>query len=152
MVIAGKAWKNDLSEYTQIIKELEIEDIVITDFRYIPDDEVSFFYQKADLVVLPYRDIYQSGVLLLTMSYGKPIICSDLKPFKEVITHNKNGFLFESQNPIDLAIRIQEVIANKTRLTDITDNANAIICKNYDWFKIGIATKNFYKLIYSIDS
>ncbi|KFF02447.1 glycosyltransferase family 4 protein [Flavobacterium reichenbachii] len=149
LTIAGKAWKSDLNEYKKMIEELQIEDTVVTDFRYIPDNEVSDFYHKADLVVLPYKNIYQSGVLLLTLSYGKPVICSDLKPFKEIIEHNENGFLFESQNADDLASKIQEIIADKIQLKNVSDNANNLVRQNYDWIKIGNSTKTFYKLIQS---
>ena len=143
LTIAGKSWKSDLNVYKQMISDLNIEDIVKTDFRYIPDDEVSSFYHNSDLVVLPYRVIYQSGVLLLTLSYGKPVLCSDLKPFKEIITHNENGFLFKSENPEDLALKIQEIIINKD-LDGVTNNANGLIRRDYDWIKIGALTKKFY--------
>lgn len=144
LVIAGKAWKSDLNEYESLIKDLNIADIVKTDFRYIPDEEVSFFYKQADLVVLPYRKIYQSGVLLLTLSYGKPILCSDLEPFREIIIDNKNGFLFKNENPMDLAIKIQEIILDKNKLNRVSDNANLMIRDKYDWIKIGKLTKKFY--------
>lgn len=143
LTIAGKSWKSDLNVYKQMIRNLNIEDIVKTDFRYIPDDEVSGFYHNCDLVVLPYRVIYQSGVLLLTLSYGKPVLCSDLQPFKEIITHNENGFLFESENPEDLAIKIQKIIRNKD-LNSVTNNANDMIRRDYDWVKIGALTKRLY--------
>lgn len=152
LTIAGKAWKDDLEEYKEIIRALQIEDLVITDFRYIPDDEVAAFYQKADLVVLPYRNIYQSGVLLLTLSYGRPVLCSDLNPFKEIIRHNENGFLFQTENPQDLAQKIQETISNRANLIKVKNNANLIIRDDYNWIKIGQLTKKFYDLILANNS
>ncbi|WP_427875740.1 glycosyltransferase [Flavobacterium sp. MMS24-S5] len=147
--MAGKVWKDELGKYQEIIKTLEIEDRIITDFRYIPDNEVVTFYQKADLVVLPYRNIYQSGVLLLTLSYGKPVLCSDLDPFKEIINHNENGFLFQTENAQDLAHKIREIISNKSNLMKVKNNADLIIRDNYNWIRIGQLTKKFYDLILS---
>ncbi|MBL0739315.1 glycosyltransferase family 4 protein [Flavobacterium sp. GN10] len=149
LTIAGKAWKDDLEKYKQMITNLELEDIVVSDFRYIPDNEVGTFYEKADLIILPYRDIYQSGVLLLALSYGKPVLCSDLDPFKEIIIHNENGFLFKSENPQDLAQKIQEIVSDKTNLTRVKNNTKLLIRDKYSWIKIGGLTKKFYHSILS---
>ena len=144
LIVAGKAWKIDLNEYENLITDLKIGDIVKTDLRYIPDEEVSNFYKQADLVVLPYRTIYQSGVLLLTLSYGKPVLCSDLEPFKEIIIDKENGFLFENENPFDLASKIQEIVQNRINLNKVAASAKIMIRDKYDWIKIGNLTKNFY--------
>jgi len=32
------------------------------------------YYAAADIVVLPYREVYQSGVVLMAMSYGRPVL------------------------------------------------------------------------------
>lgn len=147
LIIAGKAWKSDLNKYKKLIVDLDIDKIVKTYFRYIPDEEVKEFYKKADLVVLPYRRIYQSGVLLLTLSYGKPVLCSDLEPFKEIIIDNQNGFLFESENSTDLASRIQNIILNKKDLSRVIHNSDKMIRDNFDWINIGSLTKDFYQFV-----
>ena len=38
--------------------------------RFIPDDEIPAFMRRADLVVLPYRNIEQSGVLYTALAFG----------------------------------------------------------------------------------
>jgi D-inositol-3-phosphate glycosyltransferase len=147
LIIAGKAWKSDLNQYKELIKKLKIEDIVTTDFRYIPDEEVASYYKQADLVVLPYREIYQSGVLLLTLSYGKPVLCSDLEPFKEIIIDNESGFLFDNGSPRHLAAKIEEIVLDRDNLRRVVGNTNSMIRDSYDWIKIGGLTKTFYSEI-----
>lgn len=144
LIIAGKAWKSDLEEYEKLIAGEGLNTIVQTDFRYIPDEEVAEYYSKADLVVLPYREIYQSGVLLLTMSYGKPVLCSDLQPFREVIRHDKNGFLFESENIEDLSRQIIVIMKTPAKLESVTKASDILIRTKYDWNDIGMMTKEFY--------
>ncbi|MET7253233.1 glycosyltransferase [Dyadobacter fermentans] len=147
LTIAGKAWKSDLDYYKNLITSLGITNVVRTDFRYIPDEEVAGFYDNADLVVLPYREIYQSGVLLLSLSYGKPVLCSDLKPFMEIIRDNETGFLFESENAEDLAGKIMEIADNPDRLSTVTKMSNRLIREDYDWANIGALTTDFYKKV-----
>lgn len=142
LIIAGRAWKDDLSEYLNLINSLDLGDIVETDFRYIPDEEVASFYDRSDLVVLPYKEIYQSGVLLLAMSYGKPVLCSDLPAFREIVEHGETGYLFRSEDSDDLASQIIYLLTSRNDLN--TDKARKLIAEKFDWTQIGTLTKNFY--------
>ena len=42
------------------------------------------YFRRADLVVLPYREIDQSGVLFTALAFGKPLLLSDVGGFPEV--------------------------------------------------------------------
>jgi glycosyltransferase involved in cell wall biosynthesis len=42
--------------------------------RFIPDDEVQIFFRSADFVVLPYREVLTSGVAILALSFGRPVV------------------------------------------------------------------------------
>ncbi len=44
--------------------------------RYIPDLEVAQLFTEADVVVLPYAEASQSGVLHVAAAFGKPVIAS----------------------------------------------------------------------------
>ena len=97
---------------------------------------------------MPYKKIYQSGVLLLSFSYGRTVITSDLPPFKEIISNGNNGFMFESGNSLSLANAILQ-LDNKL-ISKVTKNTKALISNKYDWKTIGGSTLNFYKKIISL--
>jgi glycosyltransferase involved in cell wall biosynthesis len=142
--IAGRPWKDDPQEYTDQILKFNLGEKVLTDFRYIDDSEVEALYAECDLVVLPYKEIYQSGVLLLSMSYGKPIICSNLPAFGEIISHGKNGYLFDVGSSTDLANQIQQIAKNKFSLLQVAREATKTIETEYNWEDIGIKMKKIY--------
>jgi glycosyltransferase involved in cell wall biosynthesis len=144
LIVAGKAWKDNVEYYISLIESLNIKNNVETNIRYIPDKEVSLFYSRANLVVLPYTEIYQSGVMLLTMSYERPVLCSDLNAFKEFVVDSQTGFLFQNKNKEDLADKICYIIENKHILPTIIDNANALIDTNHNWINIGKLTLGLY--------
>src|SRR5262249_9703518 len=52
--------------------------------RFVADDELPAFFERADLVVLPYREIDQSGVLFTALGLGKPLLLSAVGGFPEV--------------------------------------------------------------------
>ena len=96
LIIAGRLWKDNFSKYDQRINSLGLNNRVHKYIRFIPDKERELFFKACDIMVLPYEEVYQSGVLLMGMSYGKAMVVSDLSPFKEVINNNVNGLIFKS--------------------------------------------------------
>lgn len=137
LVIAGKVWKADFSRYTRQIERLGLQDSVLLHIRYIPDDEVHAFYAAADLVVLPYRRIYQSGVLLMAMSFGTPVMASDLPAMKEVVQDGETGYLFHRDDAADLAARLLQALADPTGLQRVQQAADACMRERFGWARIG---------------
>jgi D-inositol-3-phosphate glycosyltransferase len=145
LTIAGKPSRTNFKKYTELIDELCLEDNVTAFLRYIDDSEIETLYKNSDLIVLPYKMISQSGVLLLSMSYGLPVLTSDLPAFTEIISDNNTGFIFESENPESLANKLIEIYDNKDLLYKVTLNSNILIHEEFDWQLIGKKTKNFYQ-------
>ena len=52
--------------------------------RFVDDAEAAAFLRRADLVVLPYREIEGSGVLATALAFGKPLLLTDVGSFPEV--------------------------------------------------------------------
>jgi glycosyltransferase involved in cell wall biosynthesis len=52
--------------------------------RFIGDSEIPSILRRADLLVLPYRDAEQSGVLYAGLAFGKPMVLSAVGGFPEV--------------------------------------------------------------------
>jgi glycosyltransferase involved in cell wall biosynthesis len=54
------------------------------DLHFINDAELRGYFRRADLVVLPYLQADQSGVLFTALAFGKPLVLSDVGGFPEV--------------------------------------------------------------------
>ncbi len=137
LVIAGRVWKDDFSRYEALIQRLTLAESVKLHIRYIRDTEVAHFYAAADVVVLPYRRIYQSGVLLMAMSYGVPVIASDLDAMKDVVADGVNGFLFKSGDAHHLAETIHQVLSDVDARARVSTQALHTMKTDFDWLKIG---------------
>ena len=148
LLIAGKVWENDFTNYQRIIDENNLSDYCLLHTKFIPHDEVEHYYCAADLVVLPYKKIYQSGVLVMTLSYGKPALVSDLPPLKEVVTDMQTAFLFESENSISLAEKLKLILLDPEKLEQVRINGEELINTKYDWNEIGRQTKQVYQSLY----
>jgi glycosyltransferase involved in cell wall biosynthesis len=144
LLIAGKPWKSDFREYEARISSLGIGANCITHIGYVPDEKVPMYYSAADLVVLPYRRIYQSGVVLMAMSYGKAVLVSDLPGMTEIVTHGNNGLVFRQGNQADLAEKLIAAIADHSSLQVLAKRGFEHVQSRFDWNLIGERTRDLY--------
>jgi len=138
LIIAGKPWKDNFSHYQKIIDDLDLHGRVKSFIRYISDEEKDFFFKVSDALIIPYKVIYQSGVMLMGMSYGLPIIASDLQPIREIIETNKNGVLFKTGDEISLAKEINTLLKDKNLREKIGSEALRTVKEDHSWDKIAL--------------
>jgi glycosyltransferase involved in cell wall biosynthesis len=136
LIVAGRPRDMDYSYYSRLILKLGISGRVHSIIRYVTNEERHFLFTIPEAVVLPYRRIYQSGVLLLAMSYGLPVIASDLPANREVI-NNRNGTLFITGDSSDLADKIHLLLEDEARMKSISDSARDYVLQYHNWERIG---------------
>lgn len=110
LIIAGKE-----DRYTEgFIKEKteNYKDKVILKLRYLTDDEVQMFIAASDIIVLPYRKIFDgaSGPLGEGVILGKCIIGPDHGSLGKIISENHLGYTFSSEDSDDLANIISKAL------------------------------------------
>ena len=99
-------------DYYKFLREKE-HNITVQWMPYFVDDRTLFQnIVDADVILLPYRSISQSGVLLLSLYFNKPIICSDLPAFKETLCGYPDSLFFEAGNAKNLEKVLSGIIEN----------------------------------------
>ena len=136
LIIAGNPWKDDFSIYKEIIEKNNLSDNVITNISYISDEDRENYFKACDALILPYREIFQSGVLLMSLSYSLPVVASDLQSNREIIRDGENGMLFRSGDPESLANAINNLFNDTNKLEMIRNNSIRTIEVEYNWDKI----------------
>ncbi len=76
LFIAGHPQSAALAE--NIARDAAPDGRVRLDLRFIASDHVTRYFAAADLVVLPYRQILNSGAALLALSFNRPVLVPDL--------------------------------------------------------------------------
>lgn len=110
---------------------------------YFVDDHT--LYQAivdSDVIVLPYREISQSGVLLLSLFFNKPIICSDLPSFKETMKGYPEELFFKSGEVKSLSGVLTRLITEGIREDVIPIIAQ--LRSNYSWPAAAKITREVY--------
>jgi glycosyltransferase involved in cell wall biosynthesis len=148
LIIAG-APKGGDDYWKQIRQSLACNgarDGVIERIGYIPDEDTELYFKAADVLILPYAHVFQSGVLFLGYSFGLPAIAADVGNLKEEIVEGETGFVFRPQDSSDLANKIEkyfksELFQNLERnRREIKRYAN----ERYSWGKVAKLTANIY--------
>jgi glycosyltransferase involved in cell wall biosynthesis len=85
---------------------------ILQRIEYIPDDDIEVFFKAADLIALPYREIFQSGIFFLAYSYGLPVVAADVGSFREDVIEGETGFLYSPADPDGLANAVQRYFAS----------------------------------------
>lgn len=147
LLVAGRPWKCEFSGYKEQICRLGIETSCVTHIRFIPDEEVATYYAAADIVVLPYRCIYQSGVLLMAMSYRKPVLVSDLPGMLDIVQDVETGFVFNKNDSASLAAKLSSVLMDDEGLRRVSDKGYTFIVTHHDWNAIGRRTAALYEAV-----
>jgi len=96
----------------ELAHDLGIEDRVFWDLRFVDEKEVASYFSQADIVVLPYRRIDQSGVLMTALAFGKPIVASRVGGFAEVLKDGVHGFLVDPGDVEALAQALARLLAD----------------------------------------
>jgi glycosyltransferase involved in cell wall biosynthesis len=71
--------------------------------RAIPDDEAAELFAAADIVVLPYIEASQSGVLAIAAAFGAPVVASDVGDLGAMVAKTGMGLLIPPADPEALA-------------------------------------------------
>lgn len=145
LLIAGRPWKTDISSFELMIESLNVKALCRLHIGFVPDDEVATYYAATDVVALPYRRIYQSGVLLMAMSYSKPVIVSDLPGMTEIVTDRANGYVFMNSSSDDLARVLIRALNNEEERRLYSERALEYILDHHDWDRIGQHTASLYR-------
>lgn len=148
-VIAGKVWKDDFLQYQVLIDKLHLNDYIRTDIKFIPDDDIKYYFNAADIVALPYRQIYQSGVVLLGAAYEKPVVATTEGEFLNVIKDGETGFLVESGNSDAFAEAILKYLDNRAMAVKMGKACKTDLDERLNWNTIGKKIKNEYESIWA---
>jgi glycosyltransferase involved in cell wall biosynthesis len=148
LIIAGNP-KNCESYWSVIRDSLDHHanrDRILQKIEFVPDVETEVYFKAADVVVLPYRHIFQSGVLSLGYSFGLPVIASDVGAMREDIIEGKTGFVCRPEDPADLARVIEKYFSSDLyhKLSGRRYEIQEYARQRYSWDVVGQMTVDVY--------
>ncbi len=144
LLIAGKPDKyikqklNTLNSYNNV----KIID------RFLEETEFINCLLSTNVLLLPYREISQSGLLLTSLSFNIPIVVSKKGGLIEPFNFGKIGWILNNNTSDELKELLEGLVRVRNEIYKIHNNKKVwnSILKYYNWKNIARSTLNFYKL------
>ena len=81
--------------------------------RHIQDEEMNFLFDQSDLVLLPYREIYQSAVLQTAVHHRRFVIASEIPYFSEFFQEYPSFGICYGCSPESLAAELKRRLSGE---------------------------------------
>jgi glycosyltransferase involved in cell wall biosynthesis len=117
--------------------------------RYVSDAELPAFFRRADLLVLPHRQVDVSGVLFAGLAFGKAMVLSDVGGFRELVQEQGAGELVRPGDADALAAAIARLLAEPDERRRLEERAAAAAAGAYSWDRIAEQTASLYEQVRS---
>ncbi len=144
MIVGDFGSEDNKKTYVSLINDKNMKAFVDIYDGYIPDREIEKFFAACDLVVLPYEDATQSGIVQIAYGFEKPVVVTDVGGLPDVVEDGKTGYVVEPRNPGALAKAVIQYFEGKKEV-GFTENVRKGAYR-FSWDRISEAVGNLFDL------
>ncbi|WP_109484790.1 glycosyltransferase family 4 protein [Occallatibacter savannae] len=150
LIIAGEPMKDAETQWRAIqsvIESSDVKDRVVQHAKFIEDNEIEVYLKAADVLVLPYTQIFQSGVLFMSYSFGLPVIATNVGSFSDDIVEGETGFICRPADAEDLARSIELYFSSELyrNLDERRGKIRSFVQASHSWDKAALLTVQVYE-------
>jgi glycosyltransferase involved in cell wall biosynthesis len=103
------------------------------DVRYVPLEEVAWYFRRADFVVLPYRAASQSGVAHIALTFATPLIVTDVGALAEATGGGRAGLIVPTEDAPALADAIERLTTDHELRVTLAAEAARLANERGNW-------------------
>lgn len=141
LLIAGNGSAEYIRELDSLISQLELEPYLIRVYRYLEVPEMIEFFQMSSIILAPYKNIDQSGVVITALSGGVPVVAYKVGGIQDLILSGYNGQLIEEGNVKQFANGIRSIL--DSNLEEIKNNCIKSM-ERFSWDSSANILRNLY--------
>lgn len=142
LIIAGKTNPDIKEKLAKIRNKINVK---IID-RFLSDDEFNDLIDISNLVILPYKIISQSGLLMTVLAHRKAVLVSNIGGLTQPFQVGKVGWILNELTSNELMDKLEYISNNINEIKKIEEDNNlwSKINDFYSWIRIGALTLNTY--------
>jgi len=122
----------------------ELGTSVRLDFRHVPDEEIAALWERADVLLFPYREIDMSGVLMAALNAARPIIASEIGGFTEILENDRTALLVPAGDADALAAAMSRLVSEASTRQRMSQAIRALAATIPSWHTIAAETAAVY--------
>lgn len=112
--------------------------------RFVDDEEIPALFQRADLALLPYLEIDQSGVCFTALAFGTPLVLSSVGGFPEIAAAGA-AELVEPGDPDGLRDAVRALLDDPEARAHLSSVASRLTRERFDWDIIAARHLELYR-------
>ena len=114
---------------------------------FIPNNEVYKYFRRASIVVLPYSEASQSGVIPIAYLFGKPVVVTNVGSLPEVVDDGKTGIVIPPGDPKALAQAVINIMKSNKLKSYMGEMAHKKANSDLSWSNISDLTSRVYSAL-----
>jgi starch synthase len=119
--------------YAAMSSELGLGDHVDAQLSFVPFDEILGHFRWADLLVLPYVQTSQSGVLFTASAVARPSVVTDVGGLPEAVEHERSGLIVPPRDPEALAVAVCRLLGDADLRAAMGRRAQELCNTTFSW-------------------
>ena len=148
LLIVGKPLM-DIAPLQRQLTDLGLLERVRLVPQYVSFAQMAGYFSAAQLLVLPYENGWNSGVLASAFGFGKPVIATRVGGFDEVVQDEVTGLLVPAKDPAALAQAIARLLIDEELYARMAENVQ-VAARNISWEAIARTTEARYEDVLGI--
>jgi glycosyltransferase involved in cell wall biosynthesis len=136
----------DVAPLRDSAQRLGVAERIKWDLRFVPENEIPAIFASASVVVLPYREIDQSGVLLTAIALDKAVVATRIGGISETIQDGIHGFIVPPEAPDSMAVAIEKIVTSSD-LRALMEAAMHDLGQDLAWDRIARKTLSLYRAL-----
>jgi len=124
-----------------------IQDPNVIHMSYIPHHLTRFLYSCADIFILPSLSENFPLSILEAMASKNAVVASKVGGIPEMITHQKDGILIPSHDPLSIEAAITHLIENESYRKKLGNNARTTVSEKFRWDQAAKVTREYYQYV-----
>lgn len=138
LTVAGEPWENG-EKFKDHVKQIKAPNVELH-LGYVNDADIAKYFERADVVVLPYLSATGSGIVATAYNYEKPVLATRVGGLAEAVIPGHTGWLVEPNNPSKIVAAIKDITRKEAQGYKKGINN---YCKDNSWENMARAIKDF---------
>ena len=114
---------------------------------YVANDRVPLYFSAADVVALPYTNVYQSGVVQMAYAFRRPVVASRVGGLAEVVEDGRTGLLVPPGDEDALAEALVTLLSSAEARRRMGECGHRLAAKKYSWGAIAERMATVYESV-----